>query len=216
MILQIEVTELIKSGENNFMIDLAAYIGNLAINIVGTLGYFGVVIGTAFFPSEIVMPLAGVAVSQGKMTLWGIIAAAIIGDVSGALIIYGIAYIGGRPLMEKYGRYILIDHDKLEQADAWFEKYGPEAVLISKLIPIMGRVVSVPAGIARMSLKKFIIYTFIGTLPFAVTLGYLGVQLGVNWHIIQEYLDTWDIIIVAAVFIAVLIYIIYKKRANTG
>jgi membrane protein DedA with SNARE-associated domain len=197
------------------MIDLAAYFGNLAINLVGTFGYYGVVIGTAFFPSEIIMPLAGIAVSQGKMTLWGIIGAAILGDVSGALIIYSIAYIGGRPLMEKYGKYILIDHNKLEQADTWFEKYGPEAVLISKLIPIMGRVISVPAGIAKMSLKKFMIYTFIGTLPFAITLGYLGVQLGVNWPIIKEYLDTWDILIVTVVFMGILAYILYKKRINT-
>ena len=195
--------------------DLAAYFGSLAVNLIGTLGYLGVAIGTAFFPSEIIMPLAGVAVSHGKMTLWGIIAAAIIGDVSGALIIYSIAYIGGRPLMEKYGKYILIDHDKLEKADAWFEKYGPEAVLISKLLPIMGRVISVPAGIAKMSLKKFIIYTFIGTVPFAVTLGYLGVQLGIKWPVIKEYLDTWDIIIVAVVFIGILSYLIYKRRVNT-
>ena len=197
------------------MIDIAAYFSNLAINLVGTFGYCGVIIGTAFFPSEIVMPLAGVAVSQGKMTLWGIIGAAILGDVSGALIIYSIAYIGGRPLIEKYGKYILIDHNKLEQADTWFEKYGPEAVLISKLLPIMGRVISVPAGIAKMSLKKFIIYTFIGTLPFAITLGYLGVQLGVKWPIIKEYLDTWDILIVTAVFIGIVAYIIYRKRINT-
>ena len=201
--------------KNDFMMDLAAYFGNLAVNLIGTLGYLGVAIGTAFFPSEIIMPLAGVAVSHGKMTLWGIIAAAIIGDVSGALIIYSIAYIGGRPLMEKYGKYILIDHDKLEQADAWFEKYGPEAVLISKLLPIMGRVISVPAGIAKMSLKKFIIYTFIGTVPFAVTLGYLGVQLGIKWPVIKEYLDTWDIVIVAVVFIGILSYLIYKRRVNT-
>jgi membrane protein DedA with SNARE-associated domain len=197
------------------MIDIAAYFSNLAINLVGTFGYYGVIIGTAFFPSEIIMPLAGIAVSQGKMTLWGIIGAAILGDVSGALIIYSIAYIGGRPLIEKYGKYILIDHNKLEQADTWFEKYGPEAVLISKLLPIMGRVISVPAGIAKMSLKKFIIYTFIGTLPFAITLGYLGVQLGVKWPIIKEYLDTWDILIVTAVFIGILAYILYKKRINT-
>lgn len=197
------------------MIDLATYFGNLAVNLIGTLGYLGVAIGTAFFPSEIIMPLAGVAVSHGKMTLWGIIAAAVIGDVSGALIIYFIAYIGGRPLMEKYGRYILIDQDKLEHADAWFEKYGPEAVLISKLLPIMGRVISVPAGIAKMSLKKFIIYTFIGTLPFAVTLGYLGVQLGIKWPIIKEYLNMWDIVIVAVVFVGILSYLIYKRRVNT-
>ena len=201
-------------GENNFMTDLAAYFGDLAINLVGTLGYSGVVIGTAFLPSEIIMPLAGIAVSQGKMTLWGIIGAAVLGDVSGALIIYSIAYIGGRPLMEKYGRYILIDQDKLEHADAWFEKYGPEAVLLSKLLPIMGRVISVPAGIAKMDLKKFIIYTFIGTLPFAFTLGYLGVQLGIKWPIIKEYIHTFDTLIVAVVLAGIMGYILYKKQVN--
>ena len=198
-------------GENNFMIDLAAYFGDLAINLVGTLGYSGVVIGTAFLPSEIIMPLAGIAVSQGKMTLGGIIGAAVLGDVSGALIIYSIAYMGGRPLMEKYGRYILLDQDKLEHADAWFEKYGPEAVLLSKLLPIMGRVISVPAGITKMDLKKFIIYTFIGTLPFAFTLGYLGVQLGIKWPIIKEYIHTFDTLIVAVVLAGIVGYILYKQ-----
>ena len=193
------------------MTDLAAYFGDLAINLVGTLGYSGVVIGTAFLPSEIIMPLAGIAVSQGKMTLWGIIGAAVLGDVSGALIIYSIAYIGGRPLIEKYGRYILIDQDKLEHADEWFEKYGPEAVLLSKLLPIMGRVISVPAGIAKMDLKKFIIYTFIGTLPFAFTLGYLGVQLGIKWPIIKEYIHTFDTLIVAVVLAGIVGYILYKQ-----
>lgn len=193
------------------MMDIAAYFGNLAVNLVGTFGYCGIVIGTAFFPSEIIMPLAGFAVSQGKMTLWGIILAAVLGDVLGALIVYFVAYIGGRPLLEKYGRYIFISHGKLEQADAWFEKYGPEAVLISKLLPIVGRVISVPAGIAKMSLKKFIIYTFMGALPFAFALGYLGVQLGIKWHIIKEYFHTFDILMVIIVFTGILAYIIYKK-----
>ena len=196
------------------MTDFAAYFGDLAINLVGTLGYSGVVIGTAFLPSEIIMPLAGIAVSQGKMTLWGIIGAAVLGDVSGALIIYSIAYIGGRPLMEKYGRYILIDQDKLEHADEWFEKYGPEAVLLSKLLPIMGRVISVPAGITKMDLKKFIIYTFIGTLPFAFTLGYLGVQLGIKWPLIKEYIHTFDTLIVAVVLAGIVGYILYKKTGK--
>ena len=191
--------------------DTAVYFGNLIVNLVETFGYCGIVIGTAFFPSEIVMPLAGVAVSQGKMTLWGIIAAAILGDVSGALIVYFIAYIGGRPLLEKYGRYLLINHSKLEQADVWFEKYGPEAVLIGKLLPIVGRVISVPAGITKMSLKKFISYTFLGSLPFAFALGYLGVQLGIKWHIIKEYFHTFDLFIIIIVIIGILAYIIYKR-----
>ena len=196
--------------KTNFMVDIAAYSGNLAISLVKTFGYWGIFIGTAFFPSEIIIPLAGVAVPQGKMTLWGITLAAASGDVLGSLIVYFVAYIGGRPLLEKYGKYIFINHNKLEQADVWFEKYGPEAVLISKLLPIMGRVISVPAGITKMSLKKFIIYTFLGSLPLAFALGYLGVQLGTNWPIIKEYFHTLDIVIIIIGFIGILTYIIYK------
>lgn len=193
------------------MADIFTYFSNLAINLVETFGYLGIFIGTAFFPSEIIMPTAGFAVFQGKMTLWGITLAAALGDVLGSLIIYFVALVGGRPLLEKYGKYILIDHSKLDQADNWFEKYGPEAVLISKFLPIIGRVICVPAGIARMSLKKFIIYTFLGSLPFAFALGYLGVQLGIKWDVIKGYFHTLDILIVLIGFTGILVYIIYKK-----
>ena len=183
---------------------------NLAIDLVGSFGYLGVFIGTAFLPSEIIMPLAGLAVSQGKMTLWGITLAAALGDVLGSLIIYFVSYKGGRPLVQKYGKYLFVSHEELDQADAWFEKYGHEAVLISKLLPIMGRFISWPAGITKMNLKKFIIYTFIGSLPFAFILGYLGVKLGHNWNIIKGYFHIMDIIVLMGL-IGITIYIIYKK-----
>lgn len=186
---------------------------NLALNLIGTFGYLGVSIGTAFFPSEMIMPFAGIAVFQGKMTLWGITVAAALGDVLGSLIVYFVAYKGGRPLVEKYGKYVFIGHSELDQADRWFERYGHEAVLISKLLPLMGRFISLPAGITRMNLKKFIIYTFLGSLPFAFVLGYLGVKLGQNWHITTGYFHIFDVIVVIGI-IGTLTYIIYKKKQN--
>ena len=185
---------------------------HLAMQLVGTLGYLGIIMGTAFLPSEVIMPLAGLAVSQGKMTLWGITIAAAIGDVIGSLIVYSIADFGGRPLLEKYGKFIFISHSRLEQADIWFEKYGSEAVLISKLLPIMGRIISLPAGIAKMDLKKFIIYTFFGSLPFAFVLGYLGYKLGKNWQIIRQYFHIVDIAVIIGLIAILIVYIIYRKK----
>ena len=194
------------------MTTLVENYGNLAVNLVSTLGYFGIMIGTAFLPSEIIMPIAGFTVSQGKMTLWGITIAAALGDVIGSLIVYFIADFGGRPLLEKYGKYILVSHDKLEQADRWFEKYGSEAVLISKLLPIMGRFISLPAGVAKMDLKKFIIYTFFGSIPFAFVLGYFGVKLGNNWYIIRQNFYIIDILVIIVLLGILFYYIFFKKK----
>ncbi len=180
------------------------------INHFGHYSYLWIIFGTVFFPSEIIMPLAGIAVSEGKLTLWGITIAAATGDLLGSLIIYFVAYKGGRPIIEKYGRYFFISHSDLDQADKWFERYGYEAVLISKLLPLMGRLISWPAGIAAMDLKKFIIYSYLGSLPFAFVLGYLGFKFGHDWHIITRYFHIIDIIIIIGL-IGIIIYLIYKK-----
>jgi membrane protein DedA with SNARE-associated domain len=112
---------------------------------------------------------------------------------------------GGRPFLEKYGRYIFISHSKLELADRWFERYGWEAVLISRMLPVVRTFISLPAGIANMDLKKFSLYTFIGSLPWSFILAYIGVQLGPNWDLIESYFHIMDI----GVFIGILGLIIY-------
>jgi membrane protein DedA with SNARE-associated domain len=118
---------------------------------------------------------------------------------------------GGRPLLEKYGKYILITHSKLELADQWFEKYGYEAVLISRVLPGIRTFISLPAGIAQMDLKKFIIYTFLGSLPWCFALGYIGVLLGPQWELIKSYFHILDIIVAIGI-VAFIAYIIYKYK----
>ncbi len=184
---------------------------NLALNMIGALGYVGVFIGTVFLPSEVILPLAGVAVFHGKMNLVGVTLVAAASDVLGSFVVYFIAYKGGRPLLEKYGRYVFIDHQSLDEADKWFDKYGPEAVLICKFLPLMGRFISLPAGIAGMNLKKFILYTFVGSLPFAFVLVYSGYKLGPHIHILTGYIHTGTILVLIGV-VAVLLYIIYKHK----
>jgi membrane protein DedA with SNARE-associated domain len=157
------------------------------------------------------MPFAGFAVSEGKMTLLGITLVGTLGNLLGGLIAYFVGLKGGRPFLEKYGKYVLISHSKLDQADHWFEKYGHEAVLISRMLPAIRTFISLPAGIARMDLKKFTIYTFLGSLPWTFALAYIGVQLGPHWEVIKGYFHILDIIVAIGI-IGVIAYLIYKYK----
>jgi membrane protein DedA with SNARE-associated domain len=199
------------------MISLVGYVSDFAINLIGNLGYWGVFIGMTLesacipIPSEIIMPFSGFVVWQGStnMTLIGITVVGAFGNLVGSLIAYFVGLMGGRPLLEKYGKYLLITQSKLELADKWFYKYGGEAVLISRFLPIIRTFISLPAGIARMDLKKFILYTFIGSLPWSFALGYIGTQLGPNWGVIQGYFHILDIIVEIGI-LGIIAYIIYK------
>ena len=196
---------------------------NFAIYLIENLGYWGVFIGMTIesacipLPSEVIMPLAGFVVYEGKMSLIGITVVGVLGNLVGSLIAYFVGLKGGRPFLEKYGKYVLISHNKLEMAHNWFEKYGHEAVLISRMLPIIRTFISFPAGIAEMDLKKFIIYTLLGSIPWVLALGYIGVLLGPNWNIIEKYFRYMDIIvgIGLVIFIAYIIYKYwYKERQS--
>lgn len=203
------------------MFSIVEFVSNFVISIIGSLGYWGVYIGMTLesacipLPSEIIMPFSGFVVWQGNtnMTLIGITLVGALGNLTGSLIAYFVGLKGGRPLLEKYGRYILITHSKLELADKWFSRYGSEAVLISRMLPVIRTFISLPAGIAGMDLKKFIIYTFIGSLPWTFALGYIGVQLGPNWEIIRSYFHILDILVFIGI-LGVIGYLVYKYRTN--
>jgi membrane protein DedA with SNARE-associated domain len=205
------------------MIGIIETLSNTAIYLIQTFGYWGVFIAMTLesacipFPSEITMPFAGFVVWQGttNMTILGITLVATVANLFGSLIAYFVGSIGGRPLLEKYGKYILITHSKLDLADKWFEKYGYEAVLISRLLPIIRTFISLPAGIAHMDIKKFVIYTFLGSLPWCFALGYLGFLLGPQWELIRNYFHILDIIVGIGIvaFIGYLVYK-YKYKAN--
>ncbi|WP_321421283.1 DedA family protein [uncultured Methanobacterium sp.] len=197
------------------MISIVEYIVNLAIHLIEILGYWGVFLGMTLesacipLPSEIIMPFAGFVVYEGKMSLIGITIVGALGNLFGSLIAYFIGFKGGRPFLEKYGKYIFITHKRLEMADNWFEKYGHEAVLISRVLPIMRTFISLPAGIAHMDLKKFITYTFLGSLPWCFVLGYIGYQLGPRWDLIRGYFHILDVIVIMGI-IGVLFYLLYR------
>jgi len=162
----------------------------LSVFIVGTisrLGYGGVVLLMAIesacipLPSEIIMPFSGYLVSRGEFNLWLVGLAGAIGCVLGSLVAYWVGMYGGRPLAEKYGRYLLVSTHDLDLADRWFERYGEVIVFASRLLPAIRTFIAFPAGVARMNLKKFVIYTFAGSLPWCLGLAYVGQRLGEKW-----------------------------------
>jgi membrane protein DedA with SNARE-associated domain len=202
------------------MIGIVEFVSQTTIDLIHYLGYWGVFVAMTLesicipIPSEVIMPFAGFEVFRGNMTLWGITIVGALGNLFGSLIAYCIGLKGGRPLLERYGKYILISHNELDRADHWFEKYGPEAVFICRFLPGIRTFISLPAGIAEMDLKKFAVYTLAGSLPWAFALGYIGVMLGPQWDTIKNYFNILDIIVVIGV-IAGIIYIAYQYRKRS-
>ncbi len=163
-------------------------------------------------PSEVIMPFAGYVVWEGKLTLIGITLAGTLGCLAGSLIAYGIGLWGGRPLLERYGKYVLIRKSELDRADGWFQKYGDSAVFVSRLLPIVRTFISFPAGIVHMDVKKFSLYTVLGSLPWCFALAYIGVLLGPHWEDINGLFRYLDILVIVGIIVLVGYLIYHRKR----
>lgn len=163
---------------------LAAFV----IWVISSGGYIGIAALMAIesacipLPSEIVMPFAGYLVSTGRFDLFWAATAGAIGCNIGSIVAYEVGKRGGRPLAERWGRYILIGHDELDAADRFFAKWGSAAVLIGRLLPVIRTFIAFPAGVARMRLLPFHIYTFVGSWPFCFFLAWIGMKLGDQWN----------------------------------
>ncbi len=168
-------------------------------------------------PSEAIMPFAGFAVSEGTMTLLSITVAGVAGNVVGSWIAYAVGLYGGRPFIDKYGKYVLLRHHHVELAERWFAKYGPIAVFFSRCLPIVRTFISLPAGIARMPFWKFTLYTLLGCIPWVLMLGWVGVRLGANWEKIRPYLHYADYAVVAALVVIVVWAVLkWRKGRRSG
>jgi len=180
---------------------LAAFI----INVISTLGYGGVVLLMAIesacipLPSEITIPFSGYLVSRGEMTLWGVALAGALGCVLGSIVAYYVGAWGGRRLVERYGRYLLVSHRDLDLADRWFARHGDITILVGRLLPVVRTFIAFPAGVARMALGKFLIYTFIGSFIWCWGLAWIGERLGDHWGSLGVYFHRFDAVIVALV-----------------
>jgi membrane protein DedA with SNARE-associated domain len=182
-------------------------------SLIAFSGYGGIVILMAIesacipLPSELIMPFAGYLVYQGAMKLLWVATAGAIGCNVGSVIAYEIGCYGGRPLVERYGRWILMGRRELDWADRFFARWGYLAVFIARLLPIVRTFIALPAGIARMPRLRFHVYTFLGSWPWCFGLAWLGMKLGENWRVIGKYLHKFDAVILAILILGIVWFV---------
>ena len=193
--------------------------------LYGALGYAGVFLAMTIesamipLPSELILPFAGFLVSDPTQlepitgqpwSFWIVVVVATAGNTVGSIIAYAIGAWGGRPFLERYGRYILIRPHEIELADRFFARWGSQTVFIGRLLPIVRTFISFPAGVARMPLGKFILFSTLGALPWSILLAYAGVVLGENWVDIRHALQPFDLAIAVAIVLAVLLFLAWR------
>ncbi len=202
---------------SNLLAALAVWI----TSIIAAGGYLGIAALMAIesaclpLPSEIIMPFAGYLVSKGELNLWLVATAGAIGCNIGSIAAYEIGRHGGRTLVAKYGRYILVSVDDLDRSERFFARYGGIAVLVARLLPVVRSFIAVPAGIARMPLARFHLYTFLGSWPWCFALAWIGMKLGHAWDSdprLKAIMHKADAAIVVAVLAAIAWFVWHRKR----
>jgi membrane protein DedA with SNARE-associated domain len=192
---------------------------NAATNFIDATGLAGVFVLMTLesacipVPSEAIMLFAGFNVSQGNMTLFGIVAAGVLGNLVGSLIAYAAGYYGRTELLEQ-NRFIHINRRHLEWADRWFERHGAATVFFTRMMPIIRTFISLPAGAARMPIGRFTVYTLAGCIPWVLALGIIGQQVGERWDEWRDSLHYLDYVVIAVVVIGVAYLIIRRRRAG--
>lgn len=199
---------------------ITGWIAEFATNLIDTTGYVGIMVlmilesMVAPVPSEAVMPFAGMLIHTGRLTWFGVIFFSTLGSITGSLIGYWMGARGGRPLVEKWGKYLLLDKHDLDITEKWFSKKGEITVFVCRFIPVVRHLISIPAGMGRMNLWKFSIYTIVGAAMWNAILTVAGFYLQENWGAIMKYSHIIDYVVVAALIIVVAYYgyKLYKNR----
>ena len=197
-------------------------------SLYGRFGYIGVVIAMSIesaaipVPSELILPFAGWSVARGVLepltqspwTYWGAVIAGVVGNTAGSLVGYAVGAFGGRPLLDRFGRYVLISTHDLDTADRWFMRWGDVTVFFSRMLPIVRTFISIPAGIARMPLWRFTLFSVAGAIPWVMLLVWGGLVLGDNWQDIKHALRGLDYLVAAVVVTLVALFVWRHLRAR--
>jgi membrane protein DedA with SNARE-associated domain len=198
---------------------ITAFIADYATKLIDASGYPGVFALMTMesmvlpVPSEAVMPFAGFLVATHRFTMAGVIAASTFGSIAGSLISYWIGRYGGKPFVNKWGKYLLLDHYDLEVTEAFFKKRGPITILICRFIPVVRHLISIPAGIGRMNIFTFLIYTVIGAGIWNAFLTFCGLYLKQNWEAVMKYSHIVDIAVVLILVGGIVYYVVkHLKR----
>ena len=196
---------------------LLSLVSQFILSVISAAGYLGIVFLMAIesacipLPSEIIMPFSGYLVGQGRFTLWGVALAGAIGCNVGSIVAYYVGAWGGRPFLERYGRYLLITVRDLEWADRWFARYGEATVFFARLLPVIRTFIALPAGISRMNFLRFNLYTFLGSLPWCLGLAWLGLKFGEHWQeTIHPWFEKFDLVI-GLVLLAAVAWFVWNR-----
>ncbi len=192
---------------------IIAALSGFVISVISSGGYPGIVLLMAIesacipLPSEVIMPFSGYLVYTGRFSLFWVAFAGALGCNVGSLVAYEIGAYGGRPLVERFGAYILLSRKELEMADHFFERYGNVTVLVSRMLPVIRTFIALPAGVSRMPRLPFHIYTFVGSFPWCLGLAYLGMKAGENWHYLGKYFHQFDAVIGVLLAIGIIVFV---------
>ncbi len=193
--------------------------------LYGAVGYLGVMVAMAIesamipLPSELILPYAGFLVSdpshlepltRGPWSFWIVVVVATLGNTLGSLVAYEIGAWGGRPFIERYGKYLLIRPHEIEIADGFFRRWGGPTVFFGRLLPVVRTFISFPAGVTRMPLRTFVLYSTAGALPWSILLAFAGVQLGAHWVDIRHALAPFDTGIAVVAVLAVVAFVWWR------
>jgi membrane protein DedA with SNARE-associated domain len=188
--------------------------------VISAMGYPGVLLLMAIesccipLPSEMIMPFAGWLVATGRFSLWGIALAGAVGCVVGSIPAYYAGQYGGRMLIRKYGRYVLMNEEHLDWAEKFFHRRGDITVLIARLLPVVRTFIAFPAGVARMPMGKFIIYTFVGSFPWCLGLGWVGMKVGEHRELLTPWFHRADAVIIAVIVIGIVLFVWKQTRSR--
>jgi membrane protein DedA with SNARE-associated domain len=201
--------------------DVLQPIVNAATDLINSTGLWGVFILMVLesacipIPSEAIMLFAGFSVSQGNLTLVGIVIAGVLGNIVGSLIAWGVGYLGRVELLER-NRLFHVSRPQLERADRWFQRYGSATVFFARLVPIVRTFISLPAGVARMPVGRFTLLTAAGSIPWVLMLAIVGREVGSHWEDWRSHLHYLDYAVLALIIIAVAYLLIRRRRAGNA
>jgi membrane protein DedA with SNARE-associated domain len=191
-----------------YFLHLIDHFGYLGLYVVMTLGNIGLPVG-----SELVLPASGALAATGHLSsAWIAIAVAVGGELTGQSIGYAVGRFGGRPFVDRYGKYVRFHHAELERVDGFFRRFGSFAIFICRFVPLLRGVMGIPAGIAEMPLLPFFLWTFLGSLIFCAGFILLGVNLGVHAAAVSEAFRKYALLIVAITVVAIAVYFVVRNR----
>lgn len=212
---------------------MLAFLAPFITDLVSNYGYLGIfvlmLLGSACIPipSEIVMAFGGALASETfadqvlgdpskSLSLLGVIVVGVLGSLVGSLLAYWLGYAGGRPMVDRWGKYLMLRPHEVDRAQDWFERHGQAAVFWSRLIPLVRAFISLPAGVARMNLGAFTLYTTLGLLPWTIGLALAGRSLGDQWNNVERFIAPVSIAAGIALVALAVWWIVRRRRASVG